>query len=124
MSRYVLPDTNVINTSTETVLVKNMPSPNGNHNAGDVKFGKDGDLYISNGFSIVFRYPPGVDSGIVVAGGGIYTGDGLPATAAVVRRFFAVNDDSRFGPSSQSSADLFGLQSELEQVLAQLEARL
>ncbi|MGI8910976.1 MAG: PQQ-dependent sugar dehydrogenase, partial [Rubrobacteraceae bacterium] len=33
----------------EQVLVDNIPSPNGNHNAGDVHFGKDGYLYISVG---------------------------------------------------------------------------
>jgi glucose/arabinose dehydrogenase len=33
----------------ETVLIDNIPSPAGNHNAGDLKFGKDGNLYISVG---------------------------------------------------------------------------
>ena len=36
-------------TTAELVLVDNIPSPNGNHNAGDVQFGKDGYLYISAG---------------------------------------------------------------------------
>ncbi len=35
--------------STEQVLVDNIPSPNGDHNAGDLKFGKDGYLYASIG---------------------------------------------------------------------------
>jgi glucose/arabinose dehydrogenase len=38
-----------LTTSSETVLVDNIPSPNGNHNAGDLHFGKDGYLYISTG---------------------------------------------------------------------------
>ncbi len=59
VSRFVLPDTNVINAASETVLVDNMPSPAGNHNAGDVQFGKDGYLYISIG-----------DGGCDYAGGG------------------------------------------------------
>jgi glucose/arabinose dehydrogenase len=36
-------------TTSELVLVDNIPSPNGNHNAGDLQFGKDGYLYISAG---------------------------------------------------------------------------
>src|SRR6476469_4937237 len=46
VSRFVLSRTSV---SGETVLVDNMPSPNGNHNAGGLLFGKDGYLYISIG---------------------------------------------------------------------------
>lgn len=39
----------VINPSSELVLIDNIPAPNGNHNGGDVKFGRDGYLYISVG---------------------------------------------------------------------------
>jgi glucose/arabinose dehydrogenase len=46
VSRFVFNGTSV---SGETVLVDNMPSPNGNHNAGGLVFGKDGYLYISIG---------------------------------------------------------------------------
>jgi glucose/arabinose dehydrogenase len=49
VSRFVLPATNVIDPASEVILVDNMPSPNGNHNAGDVQFGRDGFLYISVG---------------------------------------------------------------------------
>src|SRR6185295_8062994 len=59
VSRFVLPDSNVVDPASETVLVDNMPSPNGNHNAGDVQFGKDGYLYITVG-----------DGGCDYAGGG------------------------------------------------------
>jgi glucose/arabinose dehydrogenase len=47
VSRFTLSNTNIA--SGETVLVDNIPSPNGNHNAGDLHFGKDGYLYISAG---------------------------------------------------------------------------
>jgi glucose/arabinose dehydrogenase len=49
VSRFILPDGNVIDPASETVLLDNMPSPNGNHNGGDLQFGRDGYLYASIG---------------------------------------------------------------------------
>ena len=49
VSRFVLPDTNVIDPASETVLIDNIPSPDGVHNAGDLGFGQDGYLYVSVG---------------------------------------------------------------------------
>jgi glucose/arabinose dehydrogenase len=49
VSRFVLPASNITDPNTETILIDNIPSTNGNHNAGDLQFGKDGYLYISIG---------------------------------------------------------------------------
>ncbi len=49
VSRFTLPDSNVVSAATELVLIDNMPSPVGNHNAGDVQFGRDGYLYVTIG---------------------------------------------------------------------------
>jgi glucose/arabinose dehydrogenase len=47
VSRFVMLG-NTVDPSSEQVLIDNIPSPHG-HNAGDVKFGKDGYLYVSIG---------------------------------------------------------------------------
>ena len=49
ISRFVLSDADVVNPGSETVLVDNIPSPDGIHNAGDLGFGSDGYLYASVG---------------------------------------------------------------------------
>lgn len=49
VSRFVLGDSNVIDRGSEKILVDKIPSPAGNHNAGDLHFGKDENLYISVG---------------------------------------------------------------------------
>jgi glucose/arabinose dehydrogenase len=49
VSRFVLPDSNVIDPASELVLLDNMPSIQGQHVGGDLTFGKDGDLYVSVG---------------------------------------------------------------------------
>jgi glucose/arabinose dehydrogenase len=38
-----------VDPDSEDVLIDNIPSPNGNHNAGDLHFGNDGYLYVSVG---------------------------------------------------------------------------
>lgn len=40
---------NQIDPASEEILIDNMPSPAGNHNAGDLQIGKDGNLYVSIG---------------------------------------------------------------------------
>ncbi len=47
---------------SEVVIVDNIPSPAGNHNAGDLQFGKDGMLYVSVGDGGC-DYPGGTPSG-------------------------------------------------------------
>lgn len=49
VSRFTLPDGNVIDPASEFVLVDNILSYGGTHNAGDLKFDRDGYLYISIG---------------------------------------------------------------------------
>jgi glucose/arabinose dehydrogenase len=49
VSRFVMNDDNTVDENSEEVLIDNIPSPNGNHNAGDLKFGNDGYLYVSVG---------------------------------------------------------------------------
>jgi glucose/arabinose dehydrogenase/PKD repeat protein len=49
VSRFMLGDDNAIDPASETVLVDNIPSPTGNHIAGDLHFGKDGNLYVTVG---------------------------------------------------------------------------
>lgn len=48
-TRFTLPDTNLIDPASEVVLVDNIITNYGNHNAGDLHFGADGYLYISIG---------------------------------------------------------------------------
>jgi glucose/arabinose dehydrogenase/PKD repeat protein len=48
VSRFTLTG-NAVSPTSEVVLIDEMPSPNGNHNAGAVGFGKDGYLYVAIG---------------------------------------------------------------------------
>ena len=78
VSRFTLPAGNVINPATQMVLVDNMPSPAGNHNAGDVQFGNDGYLYISVGDG-------GCDYASPASCGGANDGSPTPAMRPALR---------------------------------------
>jgi glucose/arabinose dehydrogenase len=49
LSRFTFADDNVIDPASEVVLLDNIPSPGGVHNGGDLRFGIDGNLYVSVG---------------------------------------------------------------------------
>lgn len=49
VARFVLPDSNTVDPASQVVLVDNIHSTAGNHNAGDVHFGRDGYLYVTVG---------------------------------------------------------------------------
>jgi len=49
VSRFTLSTANTVSRSSELILIDNIPSPNGNHNGGDVHVGRDGFLYVSVG---------------------------------------------------------------------------
>ena len=49
VARFTLSPENTVVRGSQVVLVENIPSPNGNHNGGDLQFGKDGLLYVSVG---------------------------------------------------------------------------
>ena len=48
VSRFTLPSSNTISRTTEKVLIDNIKG-DGFHNAGDLAFGADGNLYVSVG---------------------------------------------------------------------------
>jgi glucose/arabinose dehydrogenase len=91
VSRFVLPDSNVVSLASETVLVDNIHSWAGNHNAGDVHFGKDGYLYISVG-----------DGGSDYAGdsGGAGANDAARDTHVLLGKILRVTRDGGIPPSN------------------------
>ncbi|HEU4327138.1 MAG TPA: PQQ-dependent sugar dehydrogenase [Roseiflexaceae bacterium] len=49
VSRFRLEDNDTVALASEQILLDNIVSNNGNHNGGDLKFGHDGNLYVSIG---------------------------------------------------------------------------
>ena len=49
VSRFVLGDNDVVDPASETVLIDDIPAPEGYHIGADLEFGRDGFLYVSTG---------------------------------------------------------------------------
>jgi glucose/arabinose dehydrogenase len=49
VARFELSDANLVDPLSEAILIDQIPSPAGNHNGGDLNFGKDGNLYVAIG---------------------------------------------------------------------------
>ncbi|HXF64525.1 MAG TPA: PQQ-dependent sugar dehydrogenase, partial [Caldilineaceae bacterium] len=49
VARFTLGANDIVDPASELILIDNIPSPEGTHNAGDLAFGPDGYLYISVG---------------------------------------------------------------------------
>src|SRR5439155_11510867 len=49
VSRFTLGNNDIVDPSSAVVLIDNIPQPSGHHNAGDLHFGNDGNLYVTSG---------------------------------------------------------------------------
>ncbi|MEO7912289.1 MAG: PQQ-dependent sugar dehydrogenase [Roseiflexaceae bacterium] len=88
VSRFVFGDNNLA--TFDKILIDNIPSPNGNHNGGDLHFGQDGYLYISVGDG-------GADYAGVSGGGG--------ANDATRDQFILLGKILRIAPDGSIPAD-------------------
>ena len=89
VSRYTMSG-NTIAASTELVLVDGIPATSGNHNGGDLHFGRDGYLYVSVG-----------DAGCDYAGGGCYgQNDAARDQHALVGKILRITSTGGIPPSN------------------------
>jgi glucose/arabinose dehydrogenase len=90
VSRFTL-DENVIDPESELVLIDNMPSPVGQHNAGDLEIGRDGYLYVAVG-----------DGGTDYAGdsGSQNANDAARDLHALVGKVLRITDDGGIPPGN------------------------
>ena len=79
-----------ISTGTELVLIDEIPAPSGNHNGGDLEFGKDGYLYVSVG-----------DGACDYAGGGCYgSNDAARDVHALVGKILRITSTGGIPPTN------------------------
>jgi glucose/arabinose dehydrogenase len=84
----------------EVVLIDNIPSPAGNHNGGDLQFGKDGMLYVSVGDGGC-DYPGGTPSGCASANDAARDRHSLVGKILRIDRNGAIPGDNPFtGPGT------------------------
>ncbi|NUT56817.1 MAG: PKD domain-containing protein, partial [Thermoleophilia bacterium] len=89
VSRYTMSGS-TIDPGTELVLVDGIPATSGNHNAGDLHFGRDGYLYVSVG-----------DAGCDYAGGGCYgQNDAARDQHALVGKILRITSTGGIPPSN------------------------
>jgi glucose/arabinose dehydrogenase len=81
----------VIDPATEVVLLDNMPSPGGTHNAGDLELGHDGYLYVTIG-----------DGGVDYAGdsGAQNDNDAARDLSALTGKVLRITDDGGIPPTN------------------------
>ena len=94
VSRFTMSGS-AISTGTEVVLVDEIPAPSGNHNGGDLEFGKDGYLYVSVG-----------DGACDYAGGGCYgQNDAARDVNALVGKILRITSTGEIPPTNPFLGD-------------------
>jgi glucose/arabinose dehydrogenase/PKD repeat protein len=124
LSRFVLPDSNIIDPASEVILLETPPRYRNHHTGGDVKFGSDGYLYIpmgdAGGQSLGWPQDPGILAGKVVritASGDIPPGN--PYTGAGTARCNLTGKPPAGSPAGTKCQEIFasGLRNPFRQAM-------